>query len=92
MLQLSLQSFSTRDQSYRATLADLGRSQRLVFDAVRRSDWGLTRQEIAFACGLKESSVCGRVKELLGFGLVVVRGVRWDPRTSRNQEIIVSVI
>ena len=48
----------------------------------------LTRAELADLLGLRLSSVCGRVNELLKAGRVVVAGTKFDEETKRNVELI----
>lgn len=55
-----------RNESYQSILSDLPSSQAKVYQAVaERGERGATREEIAQLTGMKLSSVCGRVKELL---------------------------
>ena len=49
---------------------ELGRQQRTVVDVLGNHPGGMTRAEIAQASGLRLSSVCGRVGELLERGAV----------------------
>lgn len=44
---------------------DLGRQQRVIVDVLGNHPGGMTRAEIAEASGLRLSSVCGRIGELL---------------------------
>lgn len=56
----------TRNESYHSLLADMPTARAKVFQAVADcGDRGATREEIAELTGMKLSSVCGRVKELL---------------------------
>ncbi len=48
----------------------------------------MTRAELAAVLGLRLSSVCGRVNELLASGLVVVAGTKFDAETKRNVETV----
>ncbi|WP_430228045.1 hypothetical protein [Paraburkholderia tropica] len=48
----------------------------------------LTREDIAARTNLRLSSVCGRVRELLDLGLLVVRGTLKCVATGKYQETI----
>lgn len=63
---------STSRDAYAAFVMgpELGRQQRAVVDVLGNHPGGMTRAEIAQASGLRLSSVCGRVGELLERGAV----------------------
>lgn len=61
-----------------------------VLEAIREHR-GVSRSEIAKITGLRVSSVCGRVNELIKMNLVVVSGTAWDAETQRNVEAVAAV-
>lgn len=61
-----------------------------VLEAIREHP-GVSRSEIAKITGLRVSSVCGRVNELIKMNLVVVSGTAWDEETKRNVEAVAAV-
>lgn len=48
----------------------------------------MTRAELAAALGLRLSSVCGRVNELMTANRLVVAGTKYDKDTKRNVEMV----
>lgn len=77
---------STKVQSYEATKSQSGSSRERVKQALVRGP--LSRSEIAEVTGLRVSSVCGRVNELLKSGEVAVYGLKWDEATQRSVETV----
>lgn len=61
--QSSTRSVSSRNASY--ATANLTGGRAVVMDCLMKHPAGLTREEIASLTGLKLSTVCGRVNELL---------------------------
>jgi len=49
---------------------------------------GLSRSGIAKATGMRLSSVCGRVNELIVAGKLSVAGIQRDSETERNVETV----
>ncbi|MGF6549338.1 hypothetical protein [Paraburkholderia youngii] len=62
--------------------------QQMVIDAFRDGRPPLTREDIAAITNLKLSSVCGRVRELLDAGRLVVVGTRKDLATQTKQQLL----
>lgn len=48
----------------------------------------MSRAELARVTGLRLSSVCGRVNELIEEGRVIVCGTTYDATTARNVETV----
>lgn len=67
---------------------ELCAKQRMVLDAIEHAGCPLTREDIATNTNLKLSSVCGRVRELLDAGRLVVVGGRKDTATGREQQLL----
>jgi hypothetical protein len=77
-----------QDAYHELTVKKLCATQQMVmgcFDGGRRR---LTREDIAAITNLKLSSVCGRVRELLDAGRLVVVGRRKDLATQTSQQIL----
>lgn len=81
---------STKYASYLRTIDTLGEKQRLVYEAIDRHR-GASRSELATLTGLRLSSVCGRVNELVASGMVRPCGVKWDADTARNVETLEAI-
>jgi hypothetical protein len=75
---------STRNESLQTV--DVGDSTRKVLNALQSKNY--TRAEVSEATGLRLSSVCGRVNELIQEGLVVVKGYKTDHKTNKKVEIV----
>lgn len=79
----------TRQNAFQSMPArELGAKQRMVLDAVEHAGRPLTREDIATNTNLKLSSVCGRVRELLDVGRLVVVGERKDSATGHKQQLL----
>src|SRR5574343_659515 len=48
----------------------------------------LTRRELSERTGIRLSSVCARVNELIKDNLVSIYGTKWDSETNRNVELV----
>lgn len=48
----------------------------------------MTRAELAVKTGLRLSSVCGRVNELIALGQLKTVGRAYDPNTNRNVNLV----
>ncbi|MBB5547503.1 hypothetical protein [Paraburkholderia fungorum] len=79
----------TQSDSYHAmTVKQLGATQRMVLEAFEHGRPPLTREDIAAITNLKLSSVCGRVRELLDAGRLIVVGKRKDLATQTSQQLL----
>ncbi|MBB5444625.1 MULTISPECIES: hypothetical protein [unclassified Paraburkholderia] len=79
----------TQSDAYHAMPAKLlAAKQQMVIDAFRDGRPPLTREDIAAITNLKLSSVCGRVRELLDAGRLVVVGTRKDLATHTKQQLL----
>lgn len=63
-------------------------TQQLVMNCFTDRDQLHTREDIASLTNLKLSSVCGRVRELLDMGHLVVRSARKDLATQSRQQLL----
>ena len=77
-----------QDAFHALTVRDLSATQRMVIDALKHGRAPMTREDIAAATNLKLSSVCGRVRELLDAGRLVVVGTRKDLATQTSQQLL----
>ena len=83
------QSKSTRQKSLEKTKAtSLNGTAMKVFQTVKNNPNALSRAEIATFSGLRLSSVCARVSELLKSGHFYVSGTTWDYESEREVETI----
>jgi hypothetical protein len=69
------------------SVKELCTTQRMVIDAFDHHP-RLTREDIAAITNLKLSSVCGRVRELLDAGRLIVVGSRKDLATQSSQQLL----
>jgi predicted transcriptional regulator len=77
---------STKRKSYES-LGDLAPIHLLILNTIQ-THGPMSRQELATKTGLKVSSVCGRVKELLDNCFLCVDGTTTDPDTNREVEVV----
>ncbi|OJA74535.1 hypothetical protein BGV72_24430 [Burkholderia ubonensis] len=83
----------TQQAAYHAiTVKELTAKQKMVVESFHLPGERLTREDIAARTNLKLSSVCGRVRELLDAGRLVVVGSRKDPATGASQQLLSLVI
>lgn len=82
---------STKQQSYEATQPTIGAKAMLVYDTLKNSQHPLSRAQLAATTGLKLSSVCARVNELIEASMVKVDGTTFDFETQRNVQTLVAV-
>ena len=82
----------TSIKAYRAIKPFLNGKRAQAYECFKLHPNGATRQEIARWYGethkFKECGVCGRVKELLGRGYLVVVGTKKDAVTGHSTEIL----
>lgn len=79
----------TQQDAYHAlTVKELSEKQRMVLDAFDAGRPPLTREDIAAITNMKLCSVCGRVRELLDAGRLVVVGSRKDLATHNRQQLL----
>ncbi|MGU7784909.1 hypothetical protein [Burkholderia sp. PU8-34] len=82
----------TQHAAYHAiTVKELTAKQKMVVEAFHVPGEFLTREDIAARTNMKLSSVCGRVRELLDAGRLVVVGSRKDPATGSSQQLLALV-
>lgn len=82
----------TQQDAYHAlTVKELSTKQRMVLDAFEHGRLPLTREDIASITNMKLSSVCGRVRELLDAGRLIVVGSRKDLATHTKQQLLAVV-
>lgn len=80
---------STKVRSYYRTQAEgLSPARERVMRVIFQSDRPVSRQQISDRTGMKLSSVCGRVNELLEMGFLIVASETWDECTSREVEAL----
>jgi len=79
---------ATKNESFERIKAQLGEKQRIVLTAILLHH-PITRAELAKHTGLRLSSVCGRVNELIKKGYVIVQGVKHDDQTDRNVDLLI---
>jgi DNA-binding MarR family transcriptional regulator len=80
---------TTQSNAFHAmSTKQLGAKQQMVLDCFADNRTRLTREDIAGRTNLKLSSVCGRVRELLDLGLLVVKGSRKDLATHNSQQLL----
>lgn len=77
---------STKTDSLVATRSTLSASQARIMDALFMRS--LSRAQLADATGMRLSSVCGRVNELLAKERLAIKGTAWDDETRRNVELV----
>lgn len=82
-----MQSTKTRslEKTRKTTLAPV---RARVLATLREADAPLTRFEIASRSGLRLSSVCGRVNELIADRFVRIAGEKLDTETDRHVETL----
>lgn len=78
---------STKSQSYIQSKSIASDLHVLILKTLKEEP-ALSRSQLANRTGIKLSSVCARVRELLDAGEVVVRGTTWDSDTERNVQTI----
>lgn len=78
---------STRSESLEITRETAATRRQQILDALFMSP-PLSRSELAAKTGMRLSSVCGRVNELLDEGRIVVDGTTYDPATQRHVETL----
>lgn len=83
---------TTQRESYEAIKEDLGERQQLVLDVIK-SNPGSSRAELTTLINgggtpIRHSSVTGRCRELLDYGLIKKLGTKFDPITQRNVETL----
>ena len=82
----------TKVESYREFQANYGADvYQQVYSAISQSDEPMSRADIAGSTGLRLSTVCGRVAELIEAGAVYVVGTKIDERSDRNVEVLSTV-
>lgn len=80
---------STKRQSLDLTVTKIPDMHRMIMKTIEESVVvSLSRYEIHRLTGLRLSSVCGRVNELLASGQVRVNGTKRDLLTNRNVETL----
>jgi Winged helix-turn-helix DNA-binding len=80
---------STKVASFRK-LAHITKKHQLILDTLEVEP-DLSRRELANKTGLRLQSVCGRVNELIGDGLVRVSGKSFDKSSGRDVETLSKV-
>lgn len=78
---------STRNESFAAIAQEIPPRQQEILNALFMTS-GLSRAELANKTGMRLSSVCARVNELIEAGRVRVVGTTWDHDTKRNVETV----
>lgn len=81
---------STKKKSY-DSLNDLAQTHTLILNTIQ-THGSLSRQQIANHTGLKVSSVCGRVKELLDYSFLCVDGTTDDSETGKEVETLTIIV
>ena len=79
---------STQRRSLEEYKLEFGETKKWeVFDFICKHP-SLTRQEIANAMGYRRSTICGRVRELLDLGAIVVNGGTTDLQTGKRVQTL----
>lgn len=79
----------TKLLSYSASQNTSSANHLKIIQLLQKQD--MSRNELADASGLRLSTVCGRVKELLDAGFVAVVDKKLDPATNRMVEVLCSL-
>jgi hypothetical protein len=80
---------STKCASYANFLQEYpGEVHQTIYDSILESDEPLSRQEISNLLGIRLSTVCGRVAELIDSGMIVRDGKKVDTSTKRMVETL----
>ncbi|RQM48674.1 hypothetical protein EHZ19_10750 [Paraburkholderia bannensis] len=77
-----LAAYDSLDEGHKRT------QKQIIVDLFELRGTTLTREQIAERTNLRLSSICGRVRELLDLGLLVVRGTLKCVATGKYQETI----
>ena len=64
-------------------------SYQLIYQALRSSPDPISRADIAEHSGLRMSTICGRIAELLEAGVVSIAGTKKDSDTNKEVETII---
>ena len=82
---------ATSIKNIRESEADLTQQEE-IFKLLTNHPEGLCREEIAEELGIKLTSVCGRVKELLEEGAIEIRGNKINPYSEKQAEALFSKV
>ena len=87
MIQATLELYQTQQRAFQSLSEGLkSHTRHIVWRALR---WhSMTRREVAEVTGVCLSSVCARVVELSDMGGVEVVGLKQDPETGINVQLL----
>ena len=77
----------TKTESYVKVKPTTAESYKLILDALK-FEGDLSRTDLSHRTGLRISSVCGRVNELMKSFKIVVSGKKWDIESDRNVQTL----
>ena len=79
----------TKVTSYKMFLEEYqGDTYNAIYNTIYHSERHLSRAEIAEYTGIRLSTVCGRVSELMDAGAISVTGKKLDKETNRLVEVL----
>lgn len=79
---------STKSNGYDKIKSKSSGLNTLIYNYIKDQNTFYTRSEIALLLDLKLSTVCGRVHELISNGNLFVAGIKKDPETNVNVELL----
>lgn len=77
----------TKTESFAKVKPTTAESYKLILDALKFEN-NLSRTDLSYRTGLRISSVCGRVNELMKSMKIVVSGKKWDIESDRNVQTL----
>lgn len=79
---------STKALSLEATQKDKAQTEMKIRSALASSETPLSRKDLSERTGLRLSSVCGRINEMVSNGSVVVVDTKWDKDSQRQVQTL----